>query len=94
VNEEQTEGISYPHVAGLWYRLKADELVDFSNPQPVERHTNAFYLRLEETVLTVWMKEHHATENSARERVERYLRSWEISAALQPHLKDQESSLS
>jgi hypothetical protein len=83
VNEEQTGVIGYPHIAGLWYRLKADELVDFSNPQPVERHTNAFYLRLEEAVLTVWMNEHHATENSARERVERYLRSWEISAALQ-----------
>jgi hypothetical protein len=83
VNEEQIEGIGYPHVAGLWYRLKADELVDFSNPQPIERNTNAFYLRLEEDIVTVWMKEHHATENSARERVERYLRRWEISAALQ-----------
>jgi hypothetical protein len=83
VSEEQVEGIGYPHVAGLWYRLNADELVDFSNPQPVERHTYAFYLRLEEGIVTVWMKEHHATENSARDRVERYLRSWEISAALQ-----------
>jgi hypothetical protein len=82
MSEEQIEGVGYPHVAGLWYRLKADELVDFSNPQPVERHTDAFYLRLEEDIVTVWMKEHHATENSARERVERYLRRWELSSAL------------
>jgi hypothetical protein len=40
-------------------------------------------MRLEDNVVWFSMREHHATAASARERVEPYLRSWEISAALQ-----------
>lgn len=40
-------------------------------------------MRLDNETVQFSMKEHHETEASARERVEPYLRSWEISAALQ-----------
>jgi hypothetical protein len=74
--------MSYPHVAALWYRLKSAPNRSFPDLPPVERHTDAFFLRLDRGVLTVWMLEHHATEESARRRVEDYLRRWEIFAAL------------
>lgn len=73
----------YPHVARLRYRLEtADEMSGFADPPPVERQTEAFYMRLDDNVVWFSMREHHETEASARERVEPYLRSWEISAAL------------
>jgi len=39
-------------------------------------------MRLESGVLTVEMKEHHATVESAKERVDNDLRAWELDAAL------------
>jgi len=76
-------GQGYPHVAELWYRLESVPTRSFSNPQPVERYTDAFYVCLEDGIAKVWMKEHHATVESARQRVEEYLYLWEVSAALQ-----------
>ena len=74
----------YPHVARLCYRLEpSDETSGFADPLPVERQTEAFYMRLDDNVAWFSMREHHDTEASARERVELYLRGWEISAALQ-----------
>jgi hypothetical protein len=75
--------MSCPHVAGLWYCLKSAPTRSFSNPPPVERHTDRFYIRLEDGIVTVWMKEHHAARASARQVVEEYLRNWELSAALE-----------
>jgi hypothetical protein len=40
-------------------------------------------MRLVNGVVCLSMREHHATVASARERVEPYFRSWEVSAALQ-----------
>jgi hypothetical protein len=75
--------MTHSHVARLVYRLKTDGSRTFVNPPKVERQTDAFYLRLEDDMLYVLMREHHETTESARKRVEKYLRSWEISAALQ-----------
>jgi len=75
--------MSHLHVASLVYRLKTDGTWTFEDPPKVERQTNAFFLRLEDDMLYVSMREHHETAESARTRVERYLRSWEISAGLQ-----------
>jgi len=38
---------------------------------------------LEDDLVTVWMKEHHSTGDGAREKVEGYLRRWEVLSALQ-----------
>ena len=77
--------MSHLHVARLMYRLKTDGTWTFEDPSKVERQTDAFFLRLEVDMLYISMREHHETAESARTRVEKYLRSWEISASLQYH---------
>lgn len=72
-----------PHVECLRYRLTVDETYGrFDNPSPLEHETDVYRMRLEGGVLTVEMKEHHATVESAKERVENDLRAWELDAAL------------
>ncbi len=72
-----------PHVECLSYRLTVDETYGrFENPSPLEHETDVYRMRLEGGVLTVEMKEHHATVESAKERVENDLRAWELDAAL------------
>jgi hypothetical protein len=75
--------MSHLHVARLVYRLKTDGTWTFEDPPMIERQKDAFFLRLEDDMLYVSMREHHETAESARTRVEKYLRSWEISAGLQ-----------
>jgi hypothetical protein len=75
--------MNYPHVAGLRYRFIPEEWARFFDPAPVERHTPSFYLRLDGDLVTVWMKEHHCAGDSARKKVEDYLRRWEVLSALQ-----------
>ena len=71
------------HVESLRYRLEVDESYGrFENPTPLEHETDAYRMRLEDGVLTVEMKEHHATVESARCRVEDDLKAWELDAAL------------
>jgi hypothetical protein len=70
-------------VVSLRYCLQAADNVEFQNPPPIERENDAFKLRLEEGIATVWLKEHHSSPDSARPVVEKYLRSWELHAALQ-----------
>jgi hypothetical protein len=66
-----------PHVESLCYRLTIDETHGrFENPPPLEHETAAYRMRLEDGVLTVEMKEHHATVESAKERVDNALRAW------------------
>jgi hypothetical protein len=71
-----------PHVAALRYRLVPAETVSFDQPPLVERDTEAFRLRLLDGIATFEMVEHHASEESARRRVEPYLRAWELDVAL------------
>ena len=71
-----------PHVSTLIYRIETDETVVFDNPEPLERETEAFRMRLADGVLRLEMKEHHASEQSARGRVEPHIRSWELWNAL------------
>jgi len=71
-----------PHVVALRYRLVPTETISFDQPPTVERDTEAFQIRLADNIVTFEMLEHHASEESARERVEPYLRAWEILDAL------------
>lgn len=71
------------HVESLRYRLEVDEAHGrFENPPPLDHETDAYRMRLEDGSLTVEMKEHHATAESARRRVEDDLKAWELDAAL------------
>jgi hypothetical protein len=75
--------VNDPHVESLIYRMKADPLfVTFDHPPPLEHEAEAFRPRLEDGVLKVAMKEHHATRESARTRVEDFLTDWVTLAAI------------
>ena len=71
-----------PHVVALRYRVITDEAVAFDNPPPVERETEAFRMRLADGIVTLEMKDHHSSEEAAREHVEPYLGAWEVFVAL------------
>src|SRR5262249_41177277 len=69
-------------VAVLNYRAIPGPLMTFENPEPVERDTSQFRLRLADGILRVELKEPHASEASARAVVDPYLRRWEVAAVL------------
>ena len=72
-----------PHVDCLVYQLKIDtDLLKFKSPPALSQDYQAFRVQLEDGTLTVEMKEHHASVQSAKKRIEEFIRSWEISAAL------------
>ncbi len=73
-----------PHVESLRYRLEVNEAFGrFEAPPPLEHENAAYRMRLADGVLTVEMKEHHATLESARQQVEGDLRAWELDTALE-----------
>ncbi len=71
-----------PHVERLFYLLHPGDRVDYDNPSPVAYETIPFEAKLNQGQLTVEMKEHHPTEESAKVRIEAWLRAWEIAAGL------------
>ena len=71
-----------PHVVRLKYKLVTGETVSYNSPTPVVFSDPGFDLRLENGILTVDMKEHHATVGSADERLRPTLRAWEIHVGL------------
>jgi hypothetical protein len=74
-----------PHVVSLRYRIDRSEGVTFVNDTwPIEREFDAFRLRVTHETATAHMKDHHATEEGARDVVEGQLRAWEIYEAVRP----------
>jgi len=71
-----------PHVVRLKYKLVTGESVSYNSPSPVFFSDPGFDLKLANGILTVDMKEHHATVGSAVERIRPTLRAWEIQAGL------------
>jgi hypothetical protein len=72
-----------PHVERLRYRLNVDfSLFSLENPPPLFQEFDGFRIRLEDEILTVEMKEHHASIHSAKEKVEEFIKDWSIYAAL------------
>ena len=71
-----------PHVESLIYSLKTSETLTFLDPPPLDHETDAFTARLDSGRLTLTMKEHHASAESARKRVAPFLRAWELDIAL------------
>lgn len=72
-----------PHVVSLHYRLVPSANVTFAKQaEPVEAEADGFRVRLADEALVVEMLDHHGSDESAREAVERYLRAWEIRHAL------------
>src|SRR5215217_3862166 len=80
-----TEYFRAPHVDSLRYRIDRPEGVTFGNDTwPIEQEFDAFRLSVTHETATAHMKDHHATEDGAREVVEGYLRPWEIYEAVRP----------
>ena len=71
-----------PHVEWLSYRLELGPGLTITNPPPLEHETEHFKLKLDASRLTVSMKEHHASRESAEENVRPFLRGWEIDNSL------------
>ena len=71
-----------PHFERLHYNLRSGGTLSFESPAPIDEETPAFRIHLEDGRLTVQMLDHHADEESARQRVEPYLLAWEIDANL------------
>ncbi len=71
-----------PHVERLRYRLKVNaSQLSFENPPPISQEYVAFQIRLGNEILIVDMKEHHASIESAKEKVEGFIKDWMIHAA-------------
>lgn len=71
-----------PHVERLRYRLKVNpSQLSFESPPPLFQEFGAFRIRLEDGILTVDMKEHHASVESAKEKIDGFIRDWMIYAA-------------
>ena len=71
-----------PHVVALYYRLETGRQLAFNEPTPLEKVADAFSLRLANGQLRVEMKDHFATADAARLKVDPYMRSWEIATDL------------
>jgi hypothetical protein len=75
--------VNDPHVETVKYRFVPDESLQFNSPPPLEHETDAFKLRLQDEVLTVWLKDHYASEEDAKEAVDSYLQVWAVYEALE-----------
>jgi len=75
--------VNDPHVEELIYHIETGGELNFQEPPPVEDEMGAFTMTLDDGVATFSIKEHHPTEESARQAVEGYLRAWELDVALQ-----------
>lgn len=71
-----------PHVEWLRYRLELGPSLHFIDPRTREAETEHFTLMLDAGKLTVRMKEHHASVESAKARLQPFLRAWELDNAL------------
>lgn len=71
-----------PHVVRLTYRLKTNPVqFVFKNPPALLREYDGFRIQMEGGILTVEMKEHHASVQSAKEKAEVFIRAWEVHSA-------------
>ena len=71
-----------PHVDSLRYGLSAASGVTFQNPPAIEGDENDFKFRLSDSLLTVTLKSHFPTLETAKAVVAPFIRAWEIEQAL------------
>ena len=71
-----------PHVVALRYKLCTGQSVIYDSPPAVTHSDPSFDATLVGGILTIELKEHHATIGSAQTRVCSFLRAWEINSAI------------
>src|SRR5437773_5847513 len=72
-----------PHVVALIYRLKHAESVNYDKAPALEHETDTFVVRISQREARFEMKEHFASDESARQAVQPFIRAWELSASLE-----------
>ena len=72
-----------PHVVALIYDVKHGDSFDYRNAKPLARAEPGFLLTVENKKARFEMKEHFATERSARASIHEYIRVWEFDACLE-----------
>lgn len=75
--------VTHSHVSAVRYQFVPPDIVQYENPPPVQWETEAFCMRLEDGIARFEMKEHHCSEETARDRIDKYLREWEIKTVLE-----------
>lgn len=76
------EMLETQRVKSLVYGVTSAEDTIYKEPAPLEVDTEKWKGRLVNGILTCHMKVHYSSVADARKEVERYLRAWEIDAAL------------
>lgn len=71
-----------PHVESLIYQLRTSDELSFRDPPAVFGTEQQFDYSLSEAKLTVSMKDHFPSTETAREIVDPFLRAWELGEAL------------
>ena len=77
-----------PHVRALLYTMRVRPNVTYVDPPALDHDEPGFYAHLAAGDLRIDMKDHHASERSARAAVEPFLDAWEMDAALAAHRRD------
>ncbi|MGA2404197.1 MAG: hypothetical protein ABSG91_21245 [Syntrophobacteraceae bacterium] len=67
-----------PHVERLHYRAVVKEHVDFDNAPDLDEENDDFRMIVGKGQAIFEMKRHFASQNEAREVVERFLRKWDV----------------
>ena len=76
------EMLDTQRVKSLVYRVTSGEDTIYKEPAPLEVDTEKWKGCLDNGILTCHMKAHYSSVAVARKEVERYLRAWEIDAAI------------
>ena len=71
-----------PHVVALNYSILHDGTVKYDDAPPIEYDGPEFSVRVADEKVRLELKTHYATEDAALQAVDRYIRSWELGAAL------------
>ena len=71
-----------PHVVALFYSIEHDDSIDYSEAQSLHCDDEQFSISVEDQQVRLELKEHYATEDTARKVVEYYIRAWELEAGL------------
>jgi hypothetical protein len=72
-----------PQVVSLEFRVKSEKPISFIGAPAVNVQIGSCDMTLDDNVLTVTLREHYATVESAMSKVGDYLRAWEILAGLE-----------
>jgi hypothetical protein len=72
-----------PHVTALHYSVIHGDWVDYTQAKPFDHDEPGFHVHVENLHVRFDMKDHYATQDAARAAVEPFIRSWELSQALE-----------